>query len=1368
MKKKATIVVGAAQSRHLELSPEDIRRIRESLSLSQVEAGELVGGGPRAFAKYEAGTIRPAASVVNLLRLLEANPSALSTLTGRKMVPIENDGSRPFKVSGDHIAALSARRLVNLVKRLLSAESQSGLLPMDRVHVAANITAPDAGEDARVEWDGGPKRTAYLPRRLCQFQLKASGMTPAEAAADVLTSAGQVQPMIKGALAAGGIYIMMSARSYTKKEIGKREDRIRKALAGAGLAINAEQVQFRDASQIADWVNAHPPVAAWVLEQTQPGLTGPFRDWAHWAGRHEHDSSPLVDDARLAPVTERLRALVAPPRGVARVVGLSGVGKSRLVLEALGPTGDEEASGPSLSDLVLYAVESESGSTAVKNTVQNLADSSLRALVVVDRCEAETHQDLAAMVKRSSSRLSLVTIDHEIPADLDAASDDVLAKEAEEGLILVKKAEGGVIDGLLKRVAPNLPSEDHSRLLKFADGFPQLAILIGQSWVRDEPIASATDEALIDSVIFGRNPSDRPLLRDAGMLLGAFGLLGAKQELAGDLAEAVKLSRGRTADELRAALDWLYARGVAQWRGRLIALQPRPVALALAERKWRQWSPEQWDDVLAGSLPQHLRIRAADQLALLNTKSIAKEVAEHLCRHNGPLASLEGLAQPGNAEVLVSLAEIDTDAVVNVLERVLGPLTTAQLRSIEDDFRRNLVRALERVAFVSGTFEQGANLLLDLAVAENETWGNNATGQFTRLFPIFLADTEAGPELRLRFLDDRIITATEPEKLAILVDALLAGARTSSFSRSVGSEVHGSRPALKPWHPKIWKDAWDYIMECCDRLASLATRPDGIGQRARSGLGREFRALAAPPLIDRVENVVEQVIAAHTYWPEALETFGNVLQYDADALDPDVERRVRALITKLTPNTFASRVRFLVTEMPWDYPVDEKIDFEERGKLQQEAVEALVGELLNDKDGPAPFLPQLSGGDQRMTSVFGKALAKQSADPLVWREPIMGAVAGVPPKERNFSLLAGYFAGLNERDPMAVEVFKQKASSSPVFAPALPLVCWVMGIKDSDVPLVCAALAAGLIPPFMMAQWQLGGVLAKLPPRAAAPLFDQMLKMGDRAYSIGLTLIVMYVHGQRDHLDALRPQLRLAAELAAEVPKRLGQNMDVHHFGELMQWLLAKGRGDDDARAVVVGLAKQLAADPGGGGSDLIKPLMPRLLSDFPESVWPIIGQAIVSDRTKAWRIEHALGDRYSFGTEQRPSILRLPEDFLFSWCHAHPEQAPAFVASVAPVLTNRDPNMGHHEFHPLVRRLLDEFGDRENVLNELAANMHSFGWTGSRTTYYALYEQPLQALESHLIGAVRRWAKKMLAGFRRAIKDARNQDEERDASWGL
>ena len=45
------------------LAPEEIRHIRKKLRLSQEAAGLLVGGGPRAFQKYESGDLLPSRAV---------------------------------------------------------------------------------------------------------------------------------------------------------------------------------------------------------------------------------------------------------------------------------------------------------------------------------------------------------------------------------------------------------------------------------------------------------------------------------------------------------------------------------------------------------------------------------------------------------------------------------------------------------------------------------------------------------------------------------------------------------------------------------------------------------------------------------------------------------------------------------------------------------------------------------------------------------------------------------------------------------------------------------------------------------------------------------------------------------------------------------------------------------------------------------------------------------------------------------------------------------------------------------------------------------------------------------------------------------
>lgn len=68
-----------AEAEHL-LLPTEIRSIRKRLKLTQIQAGLILGGGKRAFQKYESGDVLPSRAISNLLRLLSSNPALLKTL----------------------------------------------------------------------------------------------------------------------------------------------------------------------------------------------------------------------------------------------------------------------------------------------------------------------------------------------------------------------------------------------------------------------------------------------------------------------------------------------------------------------------------------------------------------------------------------------------------------------------------------------------------------------------------------------------------------------------------------------------------------------------------------------------------------------------------------------------------------------------------------------------------------------------------------------------------------------------------------------------------------------------------------------------------------------------------------------------------------------------------------------------------------------------------------------------------------------------------------------------------------------------------------------------------------------------------------
>jgi HTH-type transcriptional regulator/antitoxin MqsA len=57
-----------------------VRKVRLSLNLTQEEAGEIIGGGKRAFQKYESGTAPPSDAAVGLIEILAKSPKQLEVL----------------------------------------------------------------------------------------------------------------------------------------------------------------------------------------------------------------------------------------------------------------------------------------------------------------------------------------------------------------------------------------------------------------------------------------------------------------------------------------------------------------------------------------------------------------------------------------------------------------------------------------------------------------------------------------------------------------------------------------------------------------------------------------------------------------------------------------------------------------------------------------------------------------------------------------------------------------------------------------------------------------------------------------------------------------------------------------------------------------------------------------------------------------------------------------------------------------------------------------------------------------------------------------------------------------------------------------
>lgn len=63
------------------LTSGEVRRIRTKLKLSQRRAGEIFGGGPNAFSRYERGVAMQPKAVDALLHVLDSHPKLLAEIT---------------------------------------------------------------------------------------------------------------------------------------------------------------------------------------------------------------------------------------------------------------------------------------------------------------------------------------------------------------------------------------------------------------------------------------------------------------------------------------------------------------------------------------------------------------------------------------------------------------------------------------------------------------------------------------------------------------------------------------------------------------------------------------------------------------------------------------------------------------------------------------------------------------------------------------------------------------------------------------------------------------------------------------------------------------------------------------------------------------------------------------------------------------------------------------------------------------------------------------------------------------------------------------------------------------------------------------
>lgn len=175
--------------------------------------------------------------------------------------------------------------------------------------------------------------------------------------------------------------------------------------------------------------------------------------------------------------------------------------------------------------------------------------------------------------------------------------------------------------------------------------------------------------------------------------------------------------------------------------------------------------------------------------------------------------------------------------------------------------RRDVVWAIEQLLWSEETFELAARLLLKLAIAENETWSNNATGLWVETFQTLLGRTAAPPSARARVIHFAA-SSSDPIGRKLAADALSAALKIEHIHRGGMPPTDVGGIPDKEWKPATYGEWADALATYLKLLNPLLRDADAM-----------VRESAINALYTGVAGVVQFAHALFDIWLEQAQVF---------------------------------------------------------------------------------------------------------------------------------------------------------------------------------------------------------------------------------------------------------------------------------------------------------------------------------------------------------------------------------------------------------------------------------------------------------------------------------------------------------------
>ena len=1208
---------------------------------------------------------------------------------------------------------------------------------IDRACLATNlrVTEPDGGIDARcVNTASAVGR--LIPRSNVDYQFKSG--SEAKSAASIAENDILGKPRVRQGLQDGHAFVYVAAWDRGDAI----EEDIVQRLRNQGLAVDDDQIVFFGQDAVARLLQTFPSLVARFLNLDLPLHS--LEDWA----RVPSLSNPFQLDESIEARLSDLGSRVTSSRSITRVVGAAGDGKTRTVLEALKRL--------QLAPTVLYARQVSDVTPSFIAHLRRTPD--VQCTLVIDEVDDAEAARLTDWFSVMPDGVRLILI------GLDASG------RAQRGTLQVEGLSSDLLVAAIAAIVPGLPEETTRSIARDCEHSPKLAVLIAGR-IKEDPSLVAPHRILADGTVWntldrylsiGQNSPEWEALSTTALLM-RLGWLEEAESESEVLFGAVNL------DPIiaRRHVQRLHERfGIAPLAGRFRYVSPAILGDFLAAKQLDAWTRDRLTSVLAALTPamaDSFARRARRLSAVLSNRAVIEEV---ILGDQGPFRTLDDLEASKIAMVLRHLAAPFPRATLAALRRTIGEATNEELRTATTS-RRDVVWALEELLWPQDTFEGAADILLRLALAENETWGNNATATWIETFQTALGRTAAGLAARARVLR-RSAISQDPRERLLCTRALGAALKFEHLHRSGRPPEDVEGMPTQEWIPATWGEWSDAVIIYLDLLTPLLSDEDATVRKAAVDSLREGIAasLHLPRVIDywiasartligtdytlRI-SIVDAIAWARIRWERRLEN-GN-LEGEEDSNNQEIDEATRSsaqtalrerldklvlLEDELRGNDFSSRFRSTLT-----LTTRGAFNEEERGSEQQHIIrelESLASEVI--------LQPEL------LVSEWEWLLENGDWSTIRWFQ-----ILGRLDRDRIFGATIQRFALQSPRAVMWMSLYDiaySQATQDPSFidtriaelkAIGIPSgqifdLLYRAGYQPSRIAVILELLSSGDIPGEVINQLAYSPWGAAIPSNEALEIVRVATGHTDHP-GVLIPFIYNYLMQVKDAVGIFRD---LAVELIGH-PHATTDSSDTMFRYEWSQ--LALMYIDEVPNQVASAALKQMASGEFVQDGD-IHTVLERAwkVGDKVYLFTEVFAPAFTAGWPNGWYVRRELSG-FPFAD--------LSVQFLTNWVAADPEERAAALADVI------GPPSG--QFSDLHAALLEQF-DVYGVGNAFYTSFMSGSWMGSASGWTRSKLEVAQQWLNDARPVVRDWASNIVRDLQEELK--RNEAREAEERFFL